>query len=34
MYLPPLLEALGTVELTHDKRGNKVRALEDRASGR
>jgi hypothetical protein len=27
MYLPPLLEALGLVELTHDKRGNRVRAL-------
>ena len=27
MYLPPLLEALGLVELTHDKRGNRVRAI-------
>ena len=27
MYLPPLLEALGLVELTHDPRGNRVRAL-------
>jgi len=27
MYLPPLLEALGKVELTHDARNNKVRAL-------
>jgi hypothetical protein len=27
MYLPPLLEALGRAELTHDKRNNKVRAL-------
>jgi hypothetical protein len=27
MYLPPLLEELGLVELTHDKRGNRVRAL-------
>jgi len=26
MYLPPLLEELGLVELTHDKRGNRVRA--------
>ena len=26
MYLPPLLEALGTVELTHDAKNNKVRA--------
>ncbi|WP_375432744.1 DUF6855 family protein [uncultured Friedmanniella sp.] len=28
MYLPPLLEALGLVELTHQPRGNKVRALD------
>ncbi|MGI8456605.1 MAG: DUF6855 family protein [Propionibacteriaceae bacterium] len=28
MYLPPLLEHLGLVELTHDARNNKVRALE------
>jgi hypothetical protein len=27
MYLPPLLEALGLVELTHEPRNNKVRAL-------
>ena len=27
MYLPPLLEALGLVELTHDPRNNRVRAL-------
>jgi hypothetical protein len=26
MYLPPLLEALGTVELTHEARNNRVRA--------
>jgi hypothetical protein len=26
MYLPPLLEALGRVELTHEPRNNKVRA--------
>jgi hypothetical protein len=26
MYLPPLLEALGLVELTHDPRNNRVRA--------
>jgi hypothetical protein len=26
MYLPPLLEALGLVELTHDARNNRVRA--------
>ena len=25
MYLPPLLEALGRAELTHDPRNNKVR---------
>ena len=27
MYLPPLLEKLGVVELTHDARNNSVRAL-------
>jgi hypothetical protein len=27
MYLPPLLEKLGFVELTHDARNNMVRAL-------
>jgi hypothetical protein len=27
MYLPPLLEAIGLVELTHDARNNQVRAL-------
>ena len=27
MYLPPLLEALGVVELTHDARNNSVRAV-------
>ncbi len=27
MYLPPLLELLGLVELTHEKRNNQVRAL-------
>ncbi len=26
MYLPPLLEKLGVVELTHDARNNQVRA--------
>ncbi|MDQ6716108.1 MAG: hypothetical protein M3Z83_08365 [Actinomycetota bacterium] len=26
MYLPPLLETLGLVELTHEKRNNQVRA--------
>jgi hypothetical protein len=27
MYLPPLLEALGRAELTHDKRNNRMRAI-------
>ena len=27
MYVPPLLEALGLAELTHEKRGNRMRAL-------
>lgn len=27
MYLPPLLEALGLVELTHEPRNNRVRAI-------
>ena len=27
MYLPPLLEALGVAELTHDARNNRVRAV-------
>jgi hypothetical protein len=27
MYVPPLLEALGKVELTHEPRNNKVKAL-------
>ncbi len=27
MYVPPLLEALGRVELTHEGRNNRVRAL-------
>lgn len=27
MYLPPLMEALGLVELTHDPRGNRMRAV-------
>lgn len=26
MYLPPLLEELGLAELTHDARGNRIRA--------
>ncbi|MFC8680087.1 DUF6855 family protein [Microbacterium ureisolvens] len=27
MYLPPLLEELGLAELTHEKRGNSMRAI-------
>jgi hypothetical protein len=27
MYVPPLLEALGRAELTHETRNNKVHAL-------
>jgi hypothetical protein len=27
MYLPPLLEALGLAELTHDARNNRIRAV-------
>jgi hypothetical protein len=27
MYLPPLLEALGLAELTHEKRNNRMRAI-------
>jgi hypothetical protein len=26
MYIPPLMEALGLVELTHEAKGNKIRA--------
>ena len=26
MYMPPLMEALGLVELTHDVKGNRIRA--------
>ena len=26
MYIPPLMEALGLAELSHEKRGNKMRA--------
>ncbi|MGO4492157.1 DUF6855 family protein [Arthrobacter sp. 2YAF22_2] len=33
MYLPPLLEALGLAELTHEKRNNSVRAIIADASG-
>lgn len=27
MYIPPLLEALGLAEVTHDAKGNRMRAL-------
>lgn len=27
MYVPPLMEALGLAEVTHESRGNKMRAL-------
>ena len=27
MYIPPLMEALGLAELTHEARGNRMRAL-------
>jgi hypothetical protein len=27
MHLPPLLEALGLAELTHDPRNNRIRAI-------
>lgn len=27
MYIPPLMEALGLAEVTHEKRNNKMRAL-------
>lgn len=30
MYLPPLLEALGLAELTHDPRNNRVRGISQR----
>ena len=26
MYIPPLMESLGLAEVTHEKRGNKMRA--------
>ena len=26
MYIPPLMEKLGFAEVTHEKRGNKMRA--------
>jgi hypothetical protein len=27
LYLPPLLEALGLAEVTHDARNNRMRAM-------
>jgi hypothetical protein len=27
MYIPPLMEALGLAEVTHDKRANRMRAI-------
>jgi hypothetical protein len=33
MYLPPLLEALGLAELTHEKRNNSIRAISTDAGG-
>ena len=27
MYIPPLMEALGLAEITHEKRNNKMRAI-------
>ena len=27
MYMPPLMEALGKAEITHDPKGNKMRAI-------
>ena len=27
MYIPPLMEALGLAEVTHEKRGNKMKAI-------
>ena len=27
VYLPPLLEAMGLVELTHEAKGNRIRAV-------
>jgi len=27
MYVPPLMERLGLAEVTHDARGNKMRAI-------
>jgi hypothetical protein len=27
MYMPPLLEALGLAELTHEKRNNSMRGI-------
>jgi hypothetical protein len=27
MYIPPLMEALGLAEVTHEGRGNRIRAI-------
>ncbi|WP_431196463.1 DUF6855 family protein, partial [Maribacter dokdonensis] len=27
MYMPPLMEALGLAEVTHEKRGNQMRVI-------
>jgi hypothetical protein len=27
MYIPPLMEALGLAEVTHDARGNKMKSI-------
>jgi len=27
MFIPPLMEALGLVEVTHEAKGNKMRAI-------
>ncbi|MET7029512.1 DUF6855 family protein [Sediminicola luteus] len=29
MYIPPLMEALGLAEVTHEKRGNKMKAISE-----
>ena len=34
MYLPPLLEALGLAEVTHDARNNRMRALDTKKKGK
>ena len=34
MYVPPLLEALGLAEVTHDKRNNSMRAIAPKRSAK